>query len=69
MVYIFYTIYHEEVHFMGNMGEEDTFYWLFEKTGAMLLSKIWRRKVKLSELWQKLCWLLAGVSFYGPCPT
>ena len=48
---------------MGNMGAEDTFYWLFERGGAMLLRKIWRRKVKLSELWQKLYWLLAGVSF------
>ena len=53
--------------FIGHFGEEALFYWLFER-GAILLGKFGRRLMEF-YLCPKLCWRLAGVSFYGPCST
>ena len=56
-------------NFIGHFGEEAPFSWLFERGGAILLGKFGRRLVDFFYLCSKLCWMLAGVSFYGPCST
>ena len=62
-------IWNRRHHFIGNFGEEAPFYWLFERGGAILLGKFGRRLVEFFYLCPKLCWRLAGVSFYGPSTT
>ena len=56
-------------HFIGFLREEAPFYWLFERGGTILLSKSGRRLVDFFYLCPKLCWRLAGVSFYVPSST
>ena len=54
---------------MGNFGEEVPFYRPFQGGGTILLGKFGRRMVEFFYLCPKLCWRLAGVSFYVTCST
>ena len=56
-------------NFIGHFGEEAPLYSLFERGEVILLGKFGRRLVDFFYLCPKLCWRLAGVSFYGPCST
>ena len=56
-------------HFICNFGQEAPFYWLFEGGGTILLSSSGRRLVDFFYSCPKLCWRLAGVSFYVPSST
>ena len=56
-------------HLFGIFGEKALFYWPFEIGDTILLRKHGRRLVEFFYICPKLCWMLAGVSFYGPCST
>ena len=62
-------IYERTHHFSSNFGEEAPIYWVLKRGGNILLSKFGSRLVDFCYLRPKLCWLLAGASFYGPCST
>ena len=49
-------------HFIGNFGKDASFYWLFERGGAILLGKFWIRLVDFFHLCPKLK-LAVGWSF------
>ena len=54
---------------MSNLGEEAPFYCFFQGVGTILLGKFGWRLVEFFYLCPKLCWRLAGVSYYGTCST
>ena len=55
IIFMFYTLFLEEAPFYWLMREEAPLYWV--NLGERLI---------YFYLCPKLCWLLAGVSFYGP---
>ena len=56
-------------YFSGYFGEKAPIYWLFER-GAPSYWVNWEDDGEgFFYLCPKLCWRLAGVSFYGPCAT
>ena len=69
MFYYFIPFSMRMHHFISNLGEEAPFYWQLWRGGAILLGKLGRRLVEFFYLCPKLCWRLAGVSFYGPRST
>ena len=54
-IMVFYTLFDEEAPFYKQFG----------RGGTILLGKFGRRSVEFFYLCPKLCWRLAGVSFYG----
>ena len=55
--------------FIGSLGKEAPFYWLFQREGTIFLGTFERRLVEFIYLCSKSCWRLAGVSFYCACST
>ena len=58
IVFIINSSFNEETSFIGSLGNEAFYLANFDEVGGVFL-----------DLYLKPSWLLAGVSFYGPCST